>query len=968
MRLGPKDREKEFSSCKKLVQNLEKPMTITPSPTLKTIASENLKKEVRGKYGNRNKILLPSNRIERLSPTEKLQRDPQPVPAPTVLPSPTAPNTDIDLEHKRRYRYSHSRGRYPQQKLQKRIKATIETNGKQEVILPPPPKGPVMTRPDAPQIDIVQEVKRLLIQQSPLEPPKFKFTISPTAAEYNFNLLQENDFNLDLLLNDKSRPSITDYGSEFKPTSQLEPLLKNHHRWATLKRLLENGSKWKLTDVEKEAQSKDREAALIRGNHKSANKHSKFLESAISKEILKGWELLLPLESVDKIPNLVISPMGVAEHIGIQNDGTFAPKRRVTHDLSFPGKSSDHSINSRVIDDDLEPCMFGHALLRIVHRIVHLRFMHPKKIIWIRKDDAKSAYRRVHLNAETAVQSAVQLEIEGVTYILLALRLPFGGSPCPSEFCLVSDIIADATNDLFACKHWDPNSVHSKYVSKIPKPQSLPKSIQFGPALPTSVPNMEKDNCSADVFIDDIITLGVDIGNNVTKIMAGPCTIIHAMAHTASNDTTILRQDFIADDKNDVEGGPEEVKIVLGWVIDSRRLIIQLPTHKYIAWSSQLSSFQDRKSASSKVLQSLLGRLEQIATIIPMFGHFLNNIRQTEIRATASDKPQIINRRTREDLILATKFLNLARKGVNLNLMTFRVPTHIYINDASEHGLGGFATHGRAWGWVIPPKLRGRAHINLLEFLAQVVSIWIDILEKRVKPLDCLLGMGDNTASMGWLRRTNFREKDECDLEWYAKQLVARKLANLVLDSETVLYRQWFRGADNEVADSLSRDSFFLTHDSHKTFLLQTIPHQVPANFSIQPVPSKICSFISSILLLLPVQQQRSLPQKPSDLARGNVGMISSLELESNQYISKIFQDSNKTYSSQHSPKPYERPPSLKEIQETWWKAQSMPPSHMWHRPSGQTTGLTQDWTSMARPVSSYRNRCEPTGTRMEHA
>ena len=134
-----------------------------------------------------------------------------------------------------------------------------------------------------------------------------------------------------------------------------------------------------------------------------------------------------------------------------------------------------------------------------------------------------------------------------------------------------------------------------------------------------------------------------------------------------------------------------------------------------------------------------------------------------------------------------------------MNLITFRVPNKIYINDASEHGLGGFATHGRAWTYNIPEKLRGRAHINLLEFLAQLISIWIDVLEHKIHPLVCLLGMGDNTASMGWLRRSNFRENDENDQEWLAKQKVARKLATLVLDSNASIYRQWFPGVENVV-------------------------------------------------------------------------------------------------------------------------------------------------------------------------
>ena len=826
-----------------------------------------------------------------------------------------------------------------------------------EVPLPPTPTNIPIPKPSAQtRSPIVQAIEDLLQISSPMQEPKFKFVISKEAAEYNFNILQENKFNLEKLLNFGNPPSVTSYGSEFKPTSQLEELLKNHHRWPQMKQLLENGSDWDLEAIPESVREKDATAAIDRGNHKSAKANAKFLEEALSKEIIKGWELILPCEKVSEIPELVISPMGVATHIGVQSDGSFAPKPRVTHDLSFPGKHSDESINSRVMEESLQPCMFGHALLRIVHRIVHLRELFPEKTIWIRKEDAKSAYRRVHLNANTAFKTAVQLTIEDIAYILIALRLPFGGSPCPSEFCLISDIITDVINDLMADPSWDPKAIRSDYIHKIPPPSRLPSDIPFAPALPTSVPNLEGTRCSADVFIDDIITVGVDVNDNLERLKAGPCTVMHAIAQQNQEPSKIPRQDFIAEDKNDAEGAPEEVKIVLGWEVNSRELKIKLPKHKFIAWSTQLKSFFSRKTAGAKDLQSILGRLETVATMIPMMGHFLNNIRQTEIRATSSGKNQVLNKRTKEDFRLAEQFLIRARDGVNMNLITFRKPTLIYINDACEHGIGGFATHGRAWTWVLPLNLRGRAHINLLEFLAQIVSIWIDIIEGKTKPLDCLLGMGDNTASMGWLRRANFRELNESDKEWYAKQQAARQLATLVLQTNTVLYRQWFRGADNDLADSLSRDSMYLPHRSHKLFLSQTLPSQIPNNFHIAPPPKEILSFISSILLLLPVQQQRLVAPKPSELLRSKTGLISSQGWKFNPCFSKISQNSNKIYSCRHSHKPHERPPSLKEIEENWWKAQSVPPSRMWHRPSGQTTGRTPDWTVMGSSASSSKN------------
>ena len=921
--------------CDTPIQCKVTPNRVTPSSAVPKVLSQNLKEEILGKY-KRLKKLLENRKSREATSCE-------------IAPSHDWKSNEKDTIMRGSIQGEISSGDSHQNNCE--IEEVVPA-------LPPAPRGPPKEKPsNHVKLDIVHEIKRLLLTRSNLKAPKFRFDITEEAAAHNLNLLKAHDFDLEALLNPPEAPSVTTYGSEFKDVSQLEHLLKHHPRWPALKRLLRHGSEWKLEQVEESIRKEDAKLAAKRGNHKSAQKNSAFLTTALSKEIEKGWELLLPASAIDEIPNIVLSPMGVAVHMGIQEDGSFAPKHRVTHDLSFPGGYSDQSINSRVIEYSLEPCMFGHALLRVIHRIVHLRDMHPKRKIWLRKDDAKSAYRRIHLNAVTCFQTAVQITIGGVDYILLALRLPFGGSPCPSEFCMMSDVITDIINDLLACDHWDPYWVHSKYVKQVPSPKSLPEEVPFAPALETSVPNMEKDRCSADVFIDDVITVGVDIGDNTEKIMADPCTVIHALAHATEEDTVIPRQDMIAADKNIAEGAPEEVKIILGWEINTRTMSICLPHHKVVAWSAQLEECLKRKTSNSKQLQSLLGRLEQVATIIPMFGHFLNNVRSTEIRATSTNRAQTINKRTREDLKLAQKFITKAARGVNLNLLTFRRPTHIYICDACEHGIGGFATHGRAWTWVIPPHLRGRAHINLLEFMAQLVSIWVDIIECKVHQYDCLLGMGDNTASMGWMRRANFRAKNENDHEWYCKQVVARKLATLVLEADVVLYRQWFRGIDNTVADSLSRDSYFLPHTTHQSFLQTTVPHQLPQEFKIQPIPNRISSFLSSTLLQLPVQPQRSCPQKPSELALGQRGVISSYKLESLPFSLRDSAASRETSSSQHLPKPPGRPPSLEEIELNWWREQSMPPSHMWHRPSGQTTGLTPDWTWTVKPASSSRSR-----------
>jgi hypothetical protein len=831
--------------------------------------------------------------------------------------------------------------------------------------LPPAPsKDPVRcpsavqaeqaTTKSLPQVNIPVAISRLLATSSKLHSPRFQFEVSPEAARFNFQLLVDHNFDLETLLNPVSGQCITSYGSEFKSPTALEPLLGHHPRWSAFRDRLENGATFPLVSLSEDVRIGDLQMACKRGNHKSATAHATFLAEAFSKETKKGWILLLPEEEAASIPHLEIAPLGVADQIGVSATGDFVSKLRVTHDLSFPGAISGESVNSRVEKDQLEPCMFGHTLLRVIHTIVHFRKKFPLKRIWLRKEDFKSAYRRLHLRAETALKSAVRLDMDGHPYILVSLRLPFGGAPCPSDFCVVSDVITDTINDLLACDEWDPSSISSQFLAKIPDEISLPDSLPFATARDLSVVLPDDYHGKADCFVDDIISCAVDDGDNLLRLKAAACTVIHAISHQASSDTHLPRQDIIADDKNEAEGAPEEVKICLGWQLDTRRLLVRLPYHKYKAWDSQILALRDRRTASDKDLRSILGRLENVAGINCMLGHFLNNIRSLQLKADRSGHNVKVTDQARKDLSLAQKFLHQAHLGFSMNLVTFRKPDIYYIGDASEHGLGGFATHGRAWRWEIPEDLRGRAHINLLEFITQVVCIWIDILEGAVSKHDCLLGLGDSTSAMGWLRRSNFREKQEGDTDWIAKQQVARQLAHLVIDSETVLYKQWFRGEDNVVADSLSRDLHFLSPSTHEKFLHLTVSPQLPDNFSIRPVPEEISCFIMSTLQLLPVKQQRLLPQKPSDLARGNIGILSSLASGSKSPLSSgVLTSSNKTSSCPPLPKLSEKVLSLHDLTNIWWREQSTPPSHMWHRPSGQTTGRTPDWTKMEGCASS---------------
>ena len=152
--------------------------------------------------------------------------------------------------------------------------------------------------------------------------------------------------------------------------------------------------------------------------------------------------------------------------------------------------------------------------------------------------------------------------------------------------------------------------------------------------------------------------------------------------------------------------------------------------------------------------------------------------------------------------------------------------------------------------------------------------------------------------------------------------------------------------------------------DTHSCFLNYFMQKQLPENFHLKEVPKEIICFIILILESLPENKLRWKPQNPSKILLGSVGKSSSIKsvYETTSSL-KAFLDSKGTSYFVPLLQQLEKQPSPKELRNIWLKEQSMPPSHMWLRPSGQTTRKTQDWTQIVRLASSTKNTAEGIGT-----
>jgi hypothetical protein len=200
--------------------------------------------------------------------------------------------------------------------------------------------------------------------------PQFIFQRSKEAAYHNALILQNYDFNIDAAIR-AQKGSQVHYGSGFKHPSHIHELVEHHPHWTQLKKILNDGATFPIIPIDNKDQQTDLIFHKECGYHKSTSKHLDKLHSIISEEITPGFALPLPIDILLKIPNASLASLGCQQQETINEFGEKIPKYQMTHDQSFPGPSG-HSVNNRVLKDQLPPYMYSYVLLRSIHYIVSL--------------------------------------------------------------------------------------------------------------------------------------------------------------------------------------------------------------------------------------------------------------------------------------------------------------------------------------------------------------------------------------------------------------------------------------------------------------------------------------------------------------------------------------------------------------------------------------------------------------------
>ena len=302
------------------------------------------------------------------------------------------------------------------------------------------------------------------------------------AAEHNWTILSQSDSNLGRAITHDGQSPLK-YGSEFRSPSLLAHLFNLHPLWPRLKKILTEGINYPVSPLSTPLRKMDLQAALDFGNHKGVVNNKAFITKLLNTDVIHGYSLILPIRAATLIPDGLIAPMNVVDQNTITEFGEIVSKQRMTHNQSKIFNGSGTSVNGRVDKDLLQACMFGHCITRMIHFILALRKAHPHKRIFMQKIDYKSAYRRAHLNWQTAIQSMIQYD----NYLYIALRATFRGAPNPFEWGVISESVTDLANMLMNDKSWDPSCLSFPIQLQIPPDEHMDDDVPFAQTLPTIV-------------------------------------------------------------------------------------------------------------------------------------------------------------------------------------------------------------------------------------------------------------------------------------------------------------------------------------------------------------------------------------------------------------------------------------------------------------------------------------------------
>ena len=364
-------------------------------------------------------------------------------------------------------------------------------------------------------------------------------------------------------------------------------------------------------------------------------------------------------------------------------------------------------------------------------------------------------------------------------------------------------------------------------------------------------------------YIDDGAAFTADEPGLVDRAYACLPLATHTMFRQVDPNEPVPRDPLLSETKYRGEGIMEEWKIYLGWLFDLKQFTISLPPHKAAVYAKCIQELLDAGEVSDpKMLEKLIGRLNTIGHILPAARHFMSRLRRRHVLATEGDT--LLTEAERRDLLLWLDILRVVEAGININLTVFRKVTVTIWSDACEAGMGGITSSGLAWRFAIPEEDQGKIHINVLEYIAGLITLMIAV-ENSDEEFPCVLALLDNTSAVAWLKKSSFAEENP-------SFKIARAYAKFSIENNIRLTAEHIAGCHNPIADSLSRD-LHLSYLQLAHLYFSFYPDQTPDSLRFVDLAEQHTSLLTSALQGRQQPADYNLGHSTSTLVTGLIGV-----------------------------------------------------------------------------------------------
>jgi hypothetical protein len=192
----------------------------------------------------------------------------------------------------------------------------------------------------------------------------------------------------------------------------------------------------------------------------------------------------------------------------------------------------------------------------------------------------------------------------------------------------------DLANVLICCPHWNPKLLQPQHHDVIGDITFLANDIPFTPAWDLLVDPGTDEFGTINVFLNDLFSAFPALSDDHIEhgSQAVPLAIDVVSCPLAQHESTLCDV-LLTLDKALAKGTPPEQLRVLGWDIDTHRLLIILPHEKFIAWSRDIKTLIScgHNHVTHKELKTLIGCLQHMANVLTEGSHFLNHLHSAEM-------------------------------------------------------------------------------------------------------------------------------------------------------------------------------------------------------------------------------------------------------------------------------------------------------------------------------------------------